>query len=184
MSAEHRAALSETMKQRWAERKAKKADPAVKEAMANTPLTGVAQPVVDRWTGERLPDVNKLRQKITANRKYEIEHPSSINIDVDWEHLPMQEAQQFYAHLKSEFEKAGRILNARSMARIEGYDCFMCHNHFDGNPRFTDHSYMDASGLNPRVDICGELCVINYNAFRINERRERELKQAAVARGQ
>jgi hypothetical protein len=186
MSPEAKAAQSEKMKAAWAKRKAAKevpADPAIQEAMALVPMNGVAEKI-DRWTGEPLPDVKELQKKMTETIKRGIEHPSNINIEVDWDHLPMPEAQQFYAHLKSEFEKAGRILNARSMARISGYTCFMCKNHFEGDPKFTDHSYVDIeTGLSPRVDCCGELCLIKYNAMRINQRHELDMKRAEAQRG-
>jgi hypothetical protein len=97
----------------------------------------------------------------------------------------MSEAQKFYAHLKSEFENAGKILNARSNERTAGYDCFMCHQHFNGNPGMTDHSYTDPkTGLTPRVDICGELCVIKYHKMRIEMRTQTNLQQAAAQRGE
>jgi hypothetical protein len=173
MTAEARALQSAKMKESWIKRKALKqevpADPGIREAMAKVPMNAVTPAALPTPTPPP-PESDTLDQ-------------SHIIIEVDWDHLPMSEAQQFYAHLKENFERAGKILNARSMERTSGYTCFMCHKHFQGNPGFTDHSYIDPqTGLSPRVDCCGELCVINYNSFRINERHQRQLAQAAAQR--
>jgi hypothetical protein len=174
MSPEQRTATSLRMKEKWQKKKAEAGeiptDPAIREAMAKVPMNAVAEVSTHEiFRGEPVPLIRLL--------------PSTIAVDVDWEHIPMQEGQQFYAHLKAEFERAGKILNARSMQRTSGYTCFMCKKHFDGNPGFTDHSYVDLkTGLSPRVDCCGELCVINYNAMRINERHQRNVAQAQQER--
>lgn len=178
MSAEARALQSTRMKEKWLKRKAQAgevpADPALREAMAkvamNTPIV-VPHPLQNIVV--RIPEIENPMK---------LEHYSN-HITINWDTLPMMEAQHFYAALKSEFERAGRILNARSMARTSGYTCFMCKKHFDGNPGFTDFSYVDpATGLSPRIDCCGELCVINYNAMRINQRHQRSLAQAQQER--
>jgi hypothetical protein len=173
ITAEERIKRSLRMKEQWIKKKAEagelSADPAIREAMAKAPMNAVASTE---------PGLLPVSYHI-PNGKADYE-PNHITIEVDWEKTPMQEAQQFYAHLKNEFERAGKILNARSMERTSGYTCFMCKKSFQGNPGFTDFSYIDPqTGLSPRVDCCGELCVINYNAMRINERHQR-----AVARAQ
>jgi hypothetical protein len=174
MTAEQRMTRSLRMKEVWQKKKAEAGevptDPAIREAMAKVPMNAVtAVTTTQTFTGTPLPG--------------RIIEESQIAVDVDWEHIPMQEGQQFYAHLKAEFERAWKILNARSMQRTSGYTCFMCKKHFDGNPGFTDHSYVDPkTGLSPRVDCCGELCVINYNAMRINERHQRNVAQAQQER--
>jgi hypothetical protein len=100
----------------------------------------------------------------------------SIGISVDWEKLPMPEAQQAYAQLRKEFEKAGFILNQRSMPAADGYTCFMCKKFHLGLARGTDFSYVNPqTGLMQPVSICGELCWIHYQELRIKERKEREL---------
>ena len=120
---------------------------------------------------------------MTETLKQSFESESQIAVDVDWERIPIQDGQKFYAELKNEFERAGRILNARSMERISGYTCFMCKKHFQGNPGFTDFSYTDPqTGLSPRIDCCGELCVINYNDMRINQRHQRDVARAQQER--
>jgi len=172
ITTEERTKRSLRMKEQWLKKKAEAgelpADPAIREAMAKVPMNGIA--VVN----------SNSPTPIIVSDPFST---SSINILVDWEHLPMPDAQQFYAHLKSEFERAGRILNARSMARTSGYTCFMCKKSFQGNPGFTDFSYIDPrTGLSPRVDCCGELCVINYNAMRINERHQRAMVRAQQER--
>ncbi len=177
ITAEERTARSLRMKERHLKKRAEAgevpADPALREAMSKVPMNAVV-PVstVETFTGA--PPAPFTYDSVSASR---------IAVDVDWEHITIQEGQQFYAHLKAEFERAGRILNARSMERISGYTCFMCKKHFDGNPGFTDHSYVDPkTGLSPRVDCCGELCVINYNAMRINERHQRSIARAQQER--
>lgn len=170
MSPEARTASSLRMKERWQKKKAETgeppADPALREAMAKVPMNAVVSNA-------------EISLHATGVTRDPLIEPSEILVLVDWEHVPMSEGQKFYAYLKAEFEKAGRILNARSMERVSGYTCFMCKKHFQGNPGFTDYSYVDAkTGLSPRVDCCGELCVINYNAMRINERHQRSLAQA------
>jgi len=103
-----------------------------------------------------------------------------ISIRVDWEHLPMQQAQTAYASLRKEFEKAGSILNARSMPTPGTYKCFMCKQTHVGQPRGTDYSYINAdTGLMEPVLICGEKCWLDYQRLRIKERREREMPQSA-----
>jgi hypothetical protein len=176
MSPEQRTATSLRMKEHWQKKKAEAGeiptDPAIREAMAKVPMNA---PIETHTSVVSLHVTGPIRDQLIE--------PSRILVLVDWEHIPMQEGQQFYAHLKAEFERAGKILNARSMARTTGYTCFMCKKHFDGNPGFTDHSYVDPkTGLSPRVDCCGELCVINYNAMRINERHQRNVAQAQQER--
>lgn len=177
MTEEAKAAQSEKMKAAWAKRKAAKqaaevpADPAIREAMAKAPMNAV----VERIPAQLVVTHDQGDSDVFVNQ--------GIVVIVNWEKTPMPEAQRYYAQLKEEFEKAGRILNARSMERVSGFTCFMCHKHFDGNPGFTDHSYIDpATGLSPRVDCCGELCVINYNSFRINQRHQKDLARAAEER--
>lgn len=174
MTAEQKAAQSERMKQRWANKKKDPpADPAIQEAMAKVPMNAVAQ------TSNVIPIPENHTQAIDSN----LIEPSRIIVQVNWQNLSMLEAQKFYACLKTEFETAGRILNARSMQATSGYQCFMCKRHFSGQPKFSDHSYIDpTTGLSPRVDCCGELCVINYNAFRINQRHEKDVARAAEER--
>ena len=162
------------MKEMWQKKKAQTeelpTDPAVREAMAKVPMNAVVT---------TLP----VATTVTVSPAYDPLDVTSISVNVDWDRIPLLDAQQFYAHLKEEFERAGRILNARSMQRVAGYTCFMCKKHFDGNPGFTDYSYTDpASGLSPRVDCCGELCVINYNAMRINQRHQRDVARAQQER--
>jgi hypothetical protein len=171
-----RDAQSERMKQRWANRKIESpADPALQEALAKAPMNGVTPNQTSQ----------NLSLHVTGITHDQLIEPPRILVQVDWQNVPMLEGQKFYAHLKEEFEKAGRILNARSMERTTGYTCFMCGKHFDGNPRFSDHSYADPlTGLHPVIHCCGELCVINYNAKCIKERHDREMKQAAEQRGE
>jgi hypothetical protein len=55
----------------------------------------------------------------------------------------------------------------------------MCHKHFAGRPGMTDLSYQDPkTGLFPRVDLCGELCVVNYHKLRIDMRTAKHLDEA------
>lgn len=173
---EQRALSSLRMKERWQKKKAAAGepptDPAVREAMAKVPMNMPADSLAGKiaTTAVTLPPGSVIEE-------------SQIAVDVDWEHIPMQDGQKFYAQLKSEFERAGRILNGRSMQRVSGFDCFMCKKHFQGNPGFTDFSYVDPlTGLSPRVDCCGELCVINYNAMRINQRHQRDVNRAQQER--
>lgn len=107
---------------------------------------------------------------------------------VDWQNIGMPEAQQLYAKLKEEFERAGRILNSRLMhlEDSEFYECFMA-----GKPnccakgtkhrlpaRGTDYEngFRDPkTGLVMPVRICGENCWIRFQGLLIDERRERNL---------
>jgi len=109
---------------------------------------------------------------------------AAIRVDVDWTKVPMPEAQQLYAQLKGEYEKAGQILNARSMPQEKGYVCFMAGKEkccqkgvvHDGRPRGTDYSYKDPkTGLMPPggVQICSENCWIRFQGMLIEERRKR-----------
>lgn len=175
MSEAARAAQGERMRQRHAAKRSEKmTDPALQEALAKAPFVTISKEATDRMTD--WPRTGNI---------VEVHRAPSIVIEVDWAQMPMLEAQQFYAHLKDEFEKAGRILNARSMERVSGYTCFMCHKHFNGNPGFTDHSYIDPkTGLSPRVDCCGELCVINYHKMRIDQNLGARQRQAAEQRGE
>jgi hypothetical protein len=101
--------------------------------------------------------------------------PWEITIAVDWEHLRLEEAQRAYAALKVQFEKAGFILNQRSMPEPGSYVCFMCKKKHLGDPRGKDYSYINPkTGLMQVVEICGELCWIHYQRLRIDERKQRE----------
>lgn len=174
ITAEERAARSLRMKEMWQKKKAAAGelptDPAVLEAMAKVPMNS-PQPV-SHAPEPHSPD--EIKTSLDGGH---------IVVLVDWEHVPLQRGQEFYAQLKAEFERAGRILNARSMERTSGYTCFMCKKFFTGNPGFTDYSYTDPeTGLSPRIDCCGELCVINYNAMRINQRHARDVARAQQER--
>jgi hypothetical protein len=114
-------------------------------------------------------------------------------IHVDWQNIPMPDAQTLYAQLKESFEQAGRILNARAMAatQVEFYECFMA-----GKPkccakgtqhrmpaRGTDYEngHKDPkSGLVTPVLICSENCWIRYQEVLINERRDRNLRSGTL----
>lgn len=177
MSDAARAAASERMKAMLAKKREKKSavDPALQEALAKAPILSDSVPETEPI---------KMSAPLSDPLKWEGADVQSINVNVDWEHIPMPAAQTFYAHLRAEFEKAGKILNARSNAHFSGYDCFMCKKHFNGNPGFTDYSYRDPeTGLSPRVDCCGELCVINYHKFRIDMRLAENVRRGAEERG-
>lgn len=99
-----------------------------------------------------------------------------IHVNVDWGRLPMPEAQTAYAKLKAELERAGTILNGRSMPTPGSYICFMCKKSHLGDPRGKDFSYKNQkTGLMQVVEICGENCWRSYQELLITERREREM---------
>jgi hypothetical protein len=168
MSPEARAAASERMKAMRAKKQAEKADPALQEALAKAPFANTT--VTSKATAG--PPKQMLDQVL------KIDH-DSITVSVDWQNLPMQQAEAFYAILKNEYEKAGKILNSRHSAEHDGYYCFMCRKHFSGRPGMTDLSYQDPkTGLFPRVDLCGELCVVNYHKLRIDMRTAKHIDEA------
>lgn len=176
ITAEERTARSLRMKEMWQKKKAQNgeppADPAVREAMAKVPMNSP----VGFHSGTTIPFDQPLSPGVIVEKSF-------IAVEVDWERIPVSEGQSFYAQLKAEFEKAGRILNARSMQRTSGYTCFMCGEHFEGQPKYTDHSYTDPkTGLVPTVYCCGEHCVILFNAKVIGERHARELARAEQER--
>jgi hypothetical protein len=99
----------------------------------------------------------------------------SVVVSVDWEKLPMLEAQNAYVALKKQFERAGFIMNQRSMPERGSYICFICKQKHLGDPRGKDYSYTDPkTGLMQVVEICGERCWIGYQELRIKERKDRE----------
>ena len=172
---EQRAAASERMKLLHAQGKMqhKSKDPAVQEALAKVPMN---MPQVVPTSPAAVPPTEPHPSNGTAAE-------GVITITVDWQAVPIPEGQLAYAILKAEFEKAGRILNARTMERLEGYTCFMCHKHFQGRPGFVDHSFLDPdTGLAKLVECCGELCVINYNKYRIELRLAHNLEVAEAQR--
>jgi hypothetical protein len=168
MSPEARVAASERMKKMRAEQKLKKADPALQEALAKAPFV--------TETTTRGPVSSATIQPL--DQVLAIESPA-IRVSIDWQNISIAEGESFYAILKNEFEKAGRILNARRSAEQDGYTCFMCHKHHAGRPGMTDLSYQDPkTGLFPRVDLCGELCVVNYHKLRIDMRTAKHIDEA------
>jgi hypothetical protein len=168
MSPEQRAAASERMKAMLAKKRAAKADPALQEALAKAPFATAENPTHNVIP----PTVQPLDQVLKIDSK-------SIEVSVDWQNMSMPQAESLYAILKNEFEKAGKILNSRHTAEHDGYTCFMCHKHFAGRPGMTDLSYQDPkTGLFPRVDLCGELCVVNYHKLRIDMRTAKHLDEA------
>lgn len=176
MSAEARAAASERMKAMRAKQKAAKADSALQEALAKVPFSNSPSGV------DVLIPPNRVHTQ-PFDQVLRIEAPN-ISVTVDWQNIPIDQGQSLYAILKNEFEKAGKMLNARLMAEHEGYTCFMCKKHFGGRPGMTDLSYQDpATGLFPRVDLCGELCVINYHKMRIDMRTAKNIQEAELQRG-
>ncbi len=112
--------------------------------------------------------------------------PTKLEIDVDWQFLPMGEAQEVYAKLKVAFESAGHILNARSRPDGEFYTCFMA-----GKPKcckpgelhrrpargrdFENGMKDPATGLVTPVEICSENCWIRWQDVLIKARRDRFL---------
>jgi hypothetical protein len=125
-----------------------------------------------------------------ASRKSKDKHvpPPSIRkpvvvVDVDWATIPVLEAQNLYAQLRTHVQRAGDILNARTTRGDGKWVCYMagkpncCPKGLvrDGleRPRFTDYSRTDANGLMVVVKICSENCSIRYNQVLIDERREK-----------
>jgi hypothetical protein len=116
-------------------------------------------------------------------------------VNVDWGTLPIGEAQNLYAKLKSHFERAGAILNARTTGTNAQWVCYMSDKKIPSGdpkipdrpsdcptagqvqntlPRFTDYSHVDPkTGLLSPVRICSENCSIRYNNMLIVERREK-----------
>lgn len=120
---------------------------------------------------ERMAAENMLRSQMTENMKKELNRSWSIDIDIDWHDVPMNEAQEAYSILRTEFEKAGRILNERSMPAPGSYKCFMCQIVHPGDARGKDDSYEDPeTKLRVPIRICSELCWISYQDYRIKER--------------
>ena len=114
-------------------------------------------------------------------------------IHVDWQNIPMPDAQILYAQLKESFEKAGRILNARAMAatQVEFYECFMAgkakccakgtQHRMPARGTDYENGHKDPkSGLVSPVLICSENCWIRYQEVLINERRDRNLRAGTV----
>lgn len=99
-----------------------------------------------------------------------------VIVEVDWNTIPMDQARVLYADLKGHFEKAGAILNNRSMPREDHYTCFMCKTRHNGDPRGKDYSRVDPlTGLMLPVSICGERCWIEYQDMCIKERKANEM---------
>lgn len=124
-----------------------------------------------------------------------------IVVAVDWNTVPMVEGRLHYATLKAEFEKAGTILNARSMPHADlRYACFMCectcpaqsasvypedHDQdckkiHPGEARGKDDSYVGPDGLRVPVRICGELHWVLYQKLLIDERRQRNVREGTL----
>jgi hypothetical protein len=104
-----------------------------------------------------------------------------IAVRVDWHKVPMQEARLAYAELQRQHELAGKILNARSMATFNDFNCFICKKNFQGMARYIDNSYKDPNtGLIYRdpatgqmgVQICGEVCLDAYQHKLFEKRRD------------
>lgn len=108
--------------------------------------------------------------------------------EINWQTLPMAEAQQLYAKLKDRFERVGKILNARAMAstQIEFYECFMAgrdkccakgtKHRMPARGTDYENGHKDPkTGLVTPVLICSENCWIRYQGLLIDERRERNL---------
>jgi len=104
----------------------------------------------------------------------------------DWHTIPMPEAQRQYAILKVEFERAGKILNARAMAstQIEFYECFMAgrdkccskgtKHRMPARGTDYENGHKDPkTGLVTPVLICSENCWIRFQGLLIDQRRER-----------
>ena len=107
----------------------------------------------------------------------------NILVSVDWQRIPILEGQQLYAKLRTEFEKAGTILNARSFKSDNGFKCFMCKGDFEGMPAFRDDSYKDnKTGLLVPVRICGQICAERYNVMLFEQRRDRNQRQEQESR--
>ena len=114
--------------------------------------------------------------------------PSTLFIEVDWQNIPMDEAQGLYARLKVAFERAGAILNARLMHADDPdtYECFMAGKpkccaagtRHQMPPRGQDYENGmkdPKTGLIIPVRICSELCWIRYQDMLITARRERQM---------
>jgi hypothetical protein len=128
--------------------------------------------------------------RVSAHRKEPVEVMPPIvkpliDVTVPWESLEILEAQQWYAILKKEFERAGAILNARLCAQTQdSFVCFMAGTEgackagviHKGRPAGIDYQHKDSkTGLLQPAMICSERCWVLYQAKLISERREREL---------
>jgi hypothetical protein len=117
---------------------------------------------------------------------------AALVIDVDWQHLPMQDAKNLYAELRRQYEAAGAILNARAMSEgsSEFYECFMAGkdkccmkgNKYRMPPRGQDYENGvrdPRTGLVTPVRICSENCWIRFQDLLIKARRERNIGKAS-----
>jgi hypothetical protein len=145
-----------------------------------------------------LPPLPPKKEDSPQGSNYANKGPSySIMVAVDWENLPVQLARDAFELLSKEYEKAGRILNARTTTKPEPqFYCFMAGKPncctvgkvYSGNPVFQDLSYkapkgghkdprtdqITPEGLLVRVDICSVNCYHRYHELLIAERRERQ----------
>ena len=163
--------MSEEQKRKMAEgrEKAKKLRESLDKAMA-TPLERL-QAGEKLTEPERQAAENLLRSQMTRSIKEELNKRWNIVVDVDWNHLPILDAQEAYAVMRKEFEKAGQILNDRSMPAPGSYKCFICQITHPGDPRGKDLAYEDPeTKLRVPVEICGEACWLKYSDYRIKER--------------
>lgn len=109
----------------------------------------------------------------------------AIKVEVDWQNAPLPQAQEAYARLKKEFERAGTILNSRSMPTPGSYVCFMCQITHPGEARGKDDSQVNPStGLAERVRICGEECWISFQDFCIRGRSMRNDVAVGIISGE
>jgi hypothetical protein len=106
-----------------------------------------------------------------------------LEINIPWSTMDLLEAQQWYAKLKAELERAGSILNTRLCDTGDAYVCFMagkpgaCPKGVvrTGRPAGIDSAHKDKNGLLKPAKICSERCWILYQKQLIDERREREM---------
>ena len=162
MSAEARAAQSERMK--------------LRHAANRQGNSGIA------------PEPNEEELKLKAELA-RIEAPTAkkpdtvfgITVKVDWAHIPMQEARLAYAELKSQYEQAGVILNARSMGEAPEFTCFICKKTHPGRPAGEDNAHKDPdTGLLAPVKICGTICWEKYQVLLFEQRRDRNQRMEAA----
>jgi hypothetical protein len=105
----------------------------------------------------------------------------SVEIHVDWDSIPLTEAQRLFGLLRDTVNHAGKILNNRLMepktspcGGSSGAGCGKLIS--DLEAKGSDASYTNSQGLIEKILLCSELCWNGYQRKRLDDKHKARMR--------
>lgn len=150
LTAEQREASKARMDALWAKRRAE----------------GWINPNKGRKRVEKPARGRRPAPQVEVEEAPEVASAPVIDIRIDWNTIPLTQAQNLFGKLKAELDKAARVMNQRLSDRpsfpCSGPGCGILIK--DGEEKFKDCAFV------PARYICSEKCYMNYQQVEMQRR--------------